>query len=212
MRPGLLVRNPCTGRSVTAGCKASISRATFSANTPWAWRALKPGCFSKAGSTRMGYWMSMRSPPIGRGIIANVSMPVCGYWKKRQYRKINATGFARTPSTRSGNSTILSLQTGSLPYRINLGRSAPRRRHVWGLLRPGGIAFLSMPNADSFLWQFLTRNGANPYWGEIEHYHNFGRRRLIGLLQECGFEPVHYGVRTRYRACMEVIASRTSAS
>jgi protein O-GlcNAc transferase len=84
----------------------------------------------------------------------------------------------------------------------------PKRalEHARLLLRAGGLLFLSMPNADSFLWQFLTANGVNPYWGEIEHYHNFGRRRLYALLTECGFEPLRYGISQRYRACMEVVA------
>lgn len=87
----------------------------------------------------------------------------------------------------------------------------PKRalRRVWSLLQPDGHIFLSMPNADSFLWQKLTRDGLNPYWGEIEHYHNFGRARLCALLEECGFLPVHYGVSLRYRACMEVIARKS---
>ncbi len=90
----------------------------------------------------------------------------------------------------------------------------PKRslRRVRELLRPGGMLFVSMPNADAFVWQFLTRNDANPYWGEIEHYHNFGRARLEALLEECDFEPVHYGVSTRYRACMEVIARTKNRS
>jgi SAM-dependent methyltransferase len=84
----------------------------------------------------------------------------------------------------------------------------PKRalRHARELLRRDGLLFLSMPNAGSFVWEALTREGANPYWGEIEHYHNFGRARLYGLLEECGFAPVRYGVSMRYRACMEVIA------
>jgi SAM-dependent methyltransferase len=82
--------------------------------------------------------------------------------------------------------------------------------HAHGLLRDGGVLFLSMPNADSFLWQVLTRNGVNPYWHEIEHLHNFGRRRLYALLREHGFEPVRYAVSLRYRACMEVIAKKVT--
>ena len=85
-------------------------------------------------------------------------------------------------------------------------------RHAWALLRDGGLLFVSMPNSDSFLWEFLTRNGVNPYWGEIEHYHNFGRARLFDLLAECGFEPVRYGVSVRYRACMEVVARKSVPS
>ena len=84
----------------------------------------------------------------------------------------------------------------------------PKRalRRARELLRPGGLLVLSMPNADAFVWQLSTRQGANPYWGEIEHYHNFGRRRLSALLEECGFEVLRYGVSFRYRMCMELIA------
>jgi protein O-GlcNAc transferase len=86
----------------------------------------------------------------------------------------------------------------------------PKRalREARELLRPGGLLFLSMPNADAFVWQASTRAGANPYWGEIEHYHNFGRRRLGALLEECGFAVLRYGVSTRYRMCMELTARR----
>ncbi len=81
-------------------------------------------------------------------------------------------------------------------------------KHASQLLGEGGVLFLSMPNSDSFLWQTLTKNGLNPYFAELEHYHNFGRRRLYKLLEECGFTPRRYGVSVRYRACMEVIAQK----
>jgi protein O-GlcNAc transferase len=86
----------------------------------------------------------------------------------------------------------------------------PKRalRRAWDLLRPDGLLFLSMPNVDSFVWQISNGNGSNPYWGEIEHYHNFGRKRLYALLDECGFQAVRYGISIRYRACMEVIARK----
>jgi predicted O-linked N-acetylglucosamine transferase (SPINDLY family)/SAM-dependent methyltransferase len=74
------------------------------------------------------------------------------------------------------------------------------------LLRPGGILFLSMPNMDTMIWKLLHANGVNPYWGEIEHYHNFSRKRLYALLAENGFRAVEYQISERYRACMEVIA------
>jgi Methyltransferase domain len=51
------------------------------------------------------------------------------------------------------------------------------------LLQQDGVLFLSMRNMDSMVWRLLHRNGANPYWGEIEHYHNFSRRRLYALLR-----------------------------
>ncbi|MGW6576595.1 class I SAM-dependent methyltransferase [Streptomyces sp. NPDC054945] len=76
------------------------------------------------------------------------------------------------------------------------------------LLREDGVLFASMPHYDSAVWRLLDAGGANPYWGELEHFHNFSRPRLYALLAEHGFEPVHYAVSERYRACMEVIARR----
>lgn len=84
-----------------------------------------------------------------------------------------------------------------------LGLAAARR-----LLHARGVLFLSLPNSESVPWQILDAQGANPYWGEIEHYHNFSRSRLYALLREIGFQPVHFSVSERYRLCMEVIARR----
>jgi len=78
------------------------------------------------------------------------------------------------------------------------------------LLTEEGVLFLSMPNSDSVSWNLLTAQKANPYWGEIEHYHNFGRARLYQLLEECGFKPLDFAVSQRYRLCMEVISGRMS--
>ena len=90
-----------------------------------------------------------------------------------------------------------------MPYPATGLRAAHR------LLRPGGVLLVSMPNMDSAVWQMLSAENANPYWGELEHYHNFGRRRLYELLQENGLRPVRYGISERYRACMEVVALKT---
>ncbi len=79
---------------------------------------------------------------------------------------------------------------------------------VHQLIEDNGVLFLSMPNADSWMWRALNEDGSNPYWGEIEHYHNFGRDRLYALLRKFGFEPVRYGISERYRACMEVVAKK----
>jgi protein O-GlcNAc transferase len=84
-----------------------------------------------------------------------------------------------------------------------LGLAEARR-----LIKPSGVLLISMPNMDSMLWRLMDQAGQNPYWGELEHYHNFGRRRLYRLLDECGFTPVRYGISERYRACMEVVAIR----
>lgn len=84
--------------------------------------------------------------------------------------------------------------------------SALARVHV--LLEPGGALLLSLPNKDSSIWKLMSLNQDNAYWREIEHYHNFGRKRLYRLLEDSGFEPVRYGVSERYRAGMEVVALR----
>jgi SAM-dependent methyltransferase len=83
------------------------------------------------------------------------------------------------------------------------GMTAARR-----LLAPGGILFVSMPHYDCAAWRLLDKANANPYWSELEHFHNFTRQRLYALLEETGFAPVAYGVSERYRVCMEVIARR----
>lgn len=76
------------------------------------------------------------------------------------------------------------------------------------LLADDGVLFVSMPNSENAVWRALNESNANPYWGELEHYHNFSRSRLYALLRETGFEPVRYGISERYRVCMEVIARK----
>ena len=74
------------------------------------------------------------------------------------------------------------------------------------LLRDDGILFLSMPSYDCALWRKFDADAANPYWGELEHFHNFSRARLYGLLAHMGFAPLRYNVSNRYRLGMEIIA------
>lgn len=81
-------------------------------------------------------------------------------------------------------------------------------RQVHALLQPDGLLLLSMPNTDSIVWRIFDSAETNPYWGELEHYHNFGKQRLYQLLAETGFTPLRYGISERYRFCMEVIARK----
>jgi 2-polyprenyl-3-methyl-5-hydroxy-6-metoxy-1,4-benzoquinol methylase len=76
------------------------------------------------------------------------------------------------------------------------------------LLRDGGVLVLSMPNLDSPLWKLLDARNENPYWNELEHFHNFSKSRLYSLLAAHGFRPVRFDISERYRVCMEVLAIR----
>ena len=79
------------------------------------------------------------------------------------------------------------------------------------LLKPDGALIVSCPNMDSAIWRALDNTGKNPYWTEIEHYHNFTRESMALLLEAHGLSPISYHVSHRYRACMEIIAMKTDA-
>ena len=87
-----------------------------------------------------------------------------------------------------------------VPFPLDILKAAYR------LLRAEGVLFLSMPNTEAPVWKLLDLANANPYWAEIEHYHNFGRSQLSKILEDNGFNPVRYGISERYRACMEILA------
>jgi protein O-GlcNAc transferase len=76
------------------------------------------------------------------------------------------------------------------------------------VLRQGGLIVISMPDMACSSWKTLDAVNANPYWLEIEHYHNFSRDRLIALLNETGFDVVDFAIPNRYKAQMEVYAVR----
>lgn len=86
------------------------------------------------------------------------------------------------------------------PFPIESLRSAR------ALIAESGALLISMPNSGAPLWHYWNSNGINPYWREIEHYHNFTRERLYRVLELTGFKPVHYAISERYRCCMEVLA------
>ena len=86
------------------------------------------------------------------------------------------------------------------PFPIESLRSAR------ALIEDSGVLLISMPNTSAPLWHYWNANNLNPYWHEIEHYHNFTRESLYALLEKAGFEPIHYAISERYRCCMEVLA------
>ena len=79
---------------------------------------------------------------------------------------------------------------------------ALQRAH--SLLHPKGVLIISLPNTDCSSWKLM--GNSNPYWIEIEHYHNFSRQRLTDLLNQYGFSVVHYDIPFRYKAQMELYA------
>jgi SAM-dependent methyltransferase len=79
---------------------------------------------------------------------------------------------------------------------------ALQRAH--SLLHPKGVLVISLPNTDCSSWKLM--GNSNPYWIEIEHYHNFSRQRLTDLLNQYGFSVVHYDIPFRYKAQMELYA------
>ncbi len=83
---------------------------------------------------------------------------------------------------------------------------------AYEMLDAGGVLFLSCPNRESSSWREMDRRSVNPYWYEIEHYHNFSRKSLMAILKKCDFLPVNYSVSQRYIACMEIIAVKVSPS
>jgi SAM-dependent methyltransferase len=79
------------------------------------------------------------------------------------------------------------------------------------LLEDDGLLYVSCPNSDTATWRQWEQARSNPYWGELEHYHNFSRDRLVALLRRAGFDTIDYYVSARYYSCMELIARRRSA-
>lgn len=79
-------------------------------------------------------------------------------------------------------------------------------RNARGILAKNGILLISTPNMGCAVWQKYDAENRNPYWNEIEHYHNFTRDRMYSLLRETGFKPVSYGVSARYMIGMEIVA------
>jgi SAM-dependent methyltransferase len=102
--------------------------------------------------------------------------------------------------------TVSVVSMGDVLEHIPYPKEALHTSHR--LLDDGGVLLLSMPNFETMVWRALDMNAVNPYWGEIEHYHNFSRTRLYEVLAETGFEVLSYGISERYRTCMEVLARK----
>jgi SAM-dependent methyltransferase len=82
---------------------------------------------------------------------------------------------------------------------------------VHALLEADGLFYLSCPNSETSTWRLWEEANTNPYWGELEHYHNFSRSKLLQLLNDHGFRVIDYFVSARYYSCMEIIARKCGA-
>jgi predicted O-linked N-acetylglucosamine transferase (SPINDLY family)/SAM-dependent methyltransferase len=80
---------------------------------------------------------------------------------------------------------------------------------AYRLLKPGGALLCSAPNRAAMVWRILDETGWNPYWGELEHYHQFTFDGLCKLLDEHGFRPVEYNISERIPAGMDVLAVKS---
>ncbi|MBX3262311.1 MAG: class I SAM-dependent methyltransferase [Labilithrix sp.] len=79
---------------------------------------------------------------------------------------------------------------------------------VRSMLAPDGLFYISCPNSETSTWRLWEQSNSNPYWAEIEHYHNFSLTKLVELLEAHGLRAIDYYVSARYFSCMEVIARR----
>ncbi|CAZ87104.1 putative S-adenosyl-L-methionine-dependent methyltransferase [Thiomonas arsenitoxydans] len=68
------------------------------------------------------------------------------------------------------------------------------------------LLVISCPDLSASTWKIMDQQKVNPYWGEIEHHHNFSRNRLMQLLNTCGFHVVDFDVPYRYKSQMEMYA------
>lgn len=72
-----------------------------------------------------------------------------------------------------------------------------------GLLKPGGVLWLSTPNYESGYSQFMRFR--DPMWHAPYHFTYFNRKSLLNILHELGFEYKRYDVCQRYNGSMELI-------
>jgi Methyltransferase domain len=113
-------------------------------------------------------------------------------------------GFDQLPTT--PQFAVLSM--ADVLEHLPFPREALKKAHA--MLESESLLYLSCPNSETSTWKLWERAGTNPYWGELEHYHNFSRDRLTSLLDEAGFVVIDYDVSVRYYSCMEITARKRS--
>ncbi len=76
------------------------------------------------------------------------------------------------------------------------------------VLRPGGLLIVSTADVNSSGWKVMDVENTNPYWTDPARHHNFSRERVLGLLNQCGFQIVDFTLANRGGALMEIYALR----
>lgn len=84
-------------------------------------------------------------------------------------------------------------------------------RKAADVLRAGGLLILGTPDIASVSWKLIEGARANPYWTQFERFHLFDRERLITLVEEAGFDVVHFSANGREPAQIELYAVRKGA-
>jgi protein O-GlcNAc transferase len=78
------------------------------------------------------------------------------------------------------------------------------------VLRPGGVLVVSTADMSASSWRAMETEKVNPYWTDLERFHNFNREQLLALLRESGFEIGDFSVGDRAPAQVEIYAVRKS--
>jgi SAM-dependent methyltransferase len=113
-------------------------------------------------------------------------------------------GFDQIPTTPQ----LAVLSMADVLEHMPFPRDALEKAHA--MLEPDGLLYISCPNSETATWKLWEQANTNPYWGELEHYHNFSRDRLIAVLDDAGFVVIDYNVSVRYYSCMEITARKRS--
>ena len=196
--------------SALAGQTAEGMTATDIEAARYAWAKVVDAVSHHAGT---GRWLDVGA---GAGMLAAVAAE-CGYdvvtmeLRAQVAEALHARGFTvlREDVTEllDGHASVYDvISMCDVLEHVPFPRTALQA--VSHALREDGMLFVSCPNRDSLAWRALDAERGNPYWAEIEHYHNFSFRRLRTLLVEHGFEVLSCSVSNRHRVCMDVVARR----
>ena len=127
------------------------------------------------------------------------------------FRNANANQLAESSGTLAAKRATWAPVVGKVVGLLGGSRAVVNRdrRPIWVDVGCGdGALVMSMPDLMSSSWKVMDAENANPYWMELEHYHNFSLERIVALLRDSDFEIVDFAIPNRYKAQMEIYAVR----